>query len=583
MQTPRVQRGGQDLIIHFGNKHGPVDGDASHLSMVEGHKMYDEVKESEIVDVRGYEVDRPLCDSAMVLGRAAYSRYMDAENVRLAAQEEAAKEAAKEFAAKQAAADAAMAALLLEEGESLQVDTKKKRKGKARAEAQMPPPAQPQAQPMVSSRGGRGGRGRGGRGRGGRAPVELPSNVTIWQSSSVVTEITKQGEEVKTFVFWQDPSSCTADIIAAVDVDSQKSWLVQHSALVSLRTWKQMPLMLREAASAEGRFAEPERDLDNYPGPYTFQLKHHDDASRAHSRSKENGGTVTSTPAANYWRMWISASFHDYGKGWEWDLSDKKGEKSPCKVHKGRLMNWGLYSKTWQPLLNMKEALSKKGVEFVASTEFGAAMAEAQGMPIPSEIGIAQRVAEADWDSESHGASDAVAAELMAGRDRPITSVDALPELLRMMLSQILGDTVDFKGVNGPMSLGFGRDKCMNCREEALPSKPLLACRGCFGTQSFCSKQCQKAAWNTHKACCKEHAENIRGALDKIISAPTFPKCRHWPPGGGFRGPSRSSLVVDAIMSRTTASWVEGLTLREVMAVAAASPKEICSVLRKAG
>jgi len=79
--------------------------------------------------------------------------------------------------------------------------------------------------------------------------------------------------------------------------------------------------------------------------------------------------------------------------------------------------------------------------------------------------------------------------------------------------------------VRKPGNFGFGLydfDHVMNeCGYGKDNLKPLKSCQGCCRVR-YCSKECQKAAWKSHKRECKEVQNEARRAT--IPNKPFFPK-----------------------------------------------------------
>ncbi|KAF7317450.1 MYND-type domain-containing protein [Mycena chlorophos] len=75
-----------------------------------------------------------------------------------------------------------------------------------------------------------------------------------------------------------------------------------------------------------------------------------------------------------------------------------------------------------------------------------------------------------------------------------------------------------------PASLGDSIDKtadCAQCRKEPVKGKSFMVCSGCKQV-SFCSKECQTAAWKGHREYCKKRQAQMK-AMANQPSSPDFP------------------------------------------------------------
>ena len=158
-------------------------------------------------------------------------------------------------------------------------------------------------------------------------------------------------------------------------------------------------------------------------------------------------------------------------------------------------------------------------------------------------------------------------------------SVRLRPELARAMLTQVRGIDVDLQGPSGAFSWSLPRDRCAFCAAAASPNAALMACGGCFGTISYCSKEHQKAHRHEHRPHCRKHGSSITSALTKIRASPEYPRCHAL--DDGFTGAIGRQVNVCQHLKhlRSFGTWVEGLTLSQALAVSGGAPKLIAKAL----
>jgi hypothetical protein len=401
------------------------------------------------------------------------------------------------------------------------------------------------------------------------------AEVVVWPASSVVTfKRDPAAIEEKMYVFLQDAAPVAhGSVIAAVDEADGVVFVIK--AAVVKRSEPPLIFSSLDKRSKRGVDEPMGQVFDHFiPGPHMHKLIHHD------VKSLGPGARVTGLPNVEYWLAFISASHHSGGV-WGHELLGGTGPTA-CKIKRGKLYNWSDNSLTWQPVARLgilnasRHATSRIGAAALGRSEddFEPPVPEPSARPDRTKLGREMKMnmpaflgalfTPASSDNDALGLMQA-----FCPTDAQI-DVENMTEMQRMVLCMAVGQTVTLAGSRKKLK----ESECATCGARRSAKLKLHCCSGCFGRISYCSIEHQTEHWPTHKEHCKETKKLVKAALKTMRGAHMFPRCRAM--SKQFVEPDCAKEpinVEDALLSRTPADWIDGLTLQQASAVMTCKPQ----------